>query len=65
MAMTPRDQLLEGLRNPAALGDQRIRSLIGTGGAPTNGIRRELSVEIDVAEDGLVTVYGVGYRFDP
>ncbi|CAK6699984.1 PAP/fibrillin family protein [Synechococcus sp. BA-124 BA4] len=26
--MSPRDQLLEGLRNPAALGDQRIRSLI-------------------------------------
>ena len=38
---------------------QRIRSLIGTGGATINGIRRELSVEIDVAEDGLVTVYGV------
>ncbi|MCT0218101.1 PAP/fibrillin family protein [Synechococcus sp. CS-1329] len=26
--MTARDQLLEGLRHPAALGDQRIRSLI-------------------------------------
>lgn len=26
--MTPREQLLEGLCNPAALGDQRIRSLI-------------------------------------
>ncbi|MDM7936477.1 MAG: PAP/fibrillin family protein [Cyanobium sp. CZS 48M] len=28
--MTPRDQLLEGLRDPAALGDQQIRSLIET-----------------------------------
>ena len=30
MAMTPPDPLVEGLRNPAALGDQRIRSLIET-----------------------------------
>jgi polyribonucleotide nucleotidyltransferase len=37
---------------------QRIRSLIGSGGSTINGIRDELGVEIDVQDDGGVTVYG-------